>query len=133
MASTGTIVVNAYTSKARIPVEGATVLFRQQAAPFSLLGLRVTDSSGRTAPLTVATVDAALSQSPDPSAQPWTGIILQVEHPEFERVILDGVQIFPGITTTQEVSLLPMQEMDPDIDQQQEFNFTPQPISEETT
>ena len=130
MASSGTIIVNAYTSNARIPVEGATVLFRQQFAPYSLLGLRVTDFSGKTEPLSIATVDSSLSQTPGPSQNPWTGIIVQVEHPEFERVILDGVQIFPGIITTQDVALIPMQALDPNIDQQQELNFTPQPISE---
>lgn len=132
MASTGSIIVNVYTSNARIPVEGSTVLFRKQSSPYSLLGLRVTDSSGKTEPLTIATGDKSLSQNPNPSAQPWTGIIVAVEHPEYERVILDGVQIFPGITTTQGVSLLPMQSLDANIDQEQDFNFTPQPISEES-
>ena len=130
MASTGTIIVHVYTSNARIPVEGSTVLFRQQFPPYSMLGLRVTDSSGKTEPLTISTGDSSLSQSPNPSQSPWTGLILQVEHPEYERVFLDGVQVFPGITTTQDVSLIPMQALDPEKNQQQDFYFTPQPISE---
>lgn len=132
MASAGTIIANVSTSSAQIPVEGATVLFRQKDAPYSLLGFRVTDASGKTEPLVIATVDKALSQTPDPSQQPWTGIIVQAEHPEFERVVLSGVQIFPGITTVQSISLLPLQEHDPDMDQEQDFTFTPQPISEVT-
>ena len=132
LASTGSIIVNAYTSNAQIPVEGTTVLFRQQNPPYSMLGLRITDSSGKTEPLTVDTVDPMLSQSPAPPQRPWTGLILQVEHPEYERVVLDGVQIFPGIITVQDVSLLPMQRADAEKEQQQDFNFTPQPISEGT-
>ena len=130
LAATGSIIVNVYTSNARIPVENATVLFRQQFPPYSLLGLRTTDSSGKTEPLTVSTVDSSLSQSPSPTQIPWTGLLLQVEHPGFEKVVLDGVQVFPGITTVQDVSLLPMQAADPNRDQQQDFNFTPQPVSE---
>lgn len=128
MASTGTIVVNTYTSNARIPVEGATVLFRRQEPPYSLLGFRITDSSGKTAPLTVPTVDLRESQSPGAVDAPFTAIIVQAEHPEYERVVLQGVQIFPGITTVQSIQLLPLRAQDPDKDQEQDLTFTPQPL-----
>lgn len=130
MASEGTIIVNVYTGNARIPVEGSTVLFRLQNPPGTLLGLRTTDLSGITTPLSISTVDTSFSQSPDPSERPWTGVNLRVEHPEFERVLLEGVQVFPGITTIQNVGLLPLNAMDPEQASQQEEIFTPQPISE---
>ena len=133
MASTGTILVNVYTSGAKIPVEGATVLFQQQEPPNSLLGLRITDKSGQTAPLTIETVDQSESQAPETRVIPWTGLNIHVDHPEFERVILQGVQIFPGITTVQNVQLLPLQEHDPNIDSQQDLIFTPQPVWEDAT
>lgn len=130
MASTGTIILNVYTSNARIPVEGSSVVFRQQNAPGALLGFRTTDQSGITSPLSIATADLSYSQSPAPSQQPWTGINLRVEHPLFERVLLEGVQIFPGITTLQNVSLIPLGALDPNQSGQLEEEFTPQPISE---
>lgn len=130
MASSGTIIVNVTTSNARIPVEGTTVIFQQQLPPGRLLRVRITDSSGITSPLTVPTVDSSFSQSPAPSERPWTGLDLRVEHPEFERLLLEGVQVFPGITTIQNVSLVPMKSMDPEQDGQQEEIFTPQPVSE---
>lgn len=130
MASTGNIIVQVYTSNARIPVEGSSVLFRPQDAPGVLLGFRRTDQSGITTPLSVSTADISYSQSPSPGEQPWTGINLRVEHPLFERVLLEGVQIFPGITTIQSVSLIPLNALDPEQSGELEERFTPQPISE---
>ena len=109
MASTGSITFRVYTSNAQIPVEGATVIVRQQDEPGKLLGIRVTDESGQTEPL---------------------GCIVYVEHPEYEKVLLYGVQIFAGVSTVQNVQLIPLQEFDPDLDQEQRFDITPQPIWE---
>lgn len=130
MASTGTITFHVYTSSARIPVEGATVIVRQQAEPGMLLGIRITDESGQTDPLTITTPDVSLGQTPENLIQPWVGAVVYIEHPEYERVLLDGVQIFPGINTVQNVQLLPLQGLDPQLDQEQQFDFTPQPIWE---
>ena len=132
MASTGTVIFHVYTSDASIPVEGATVVVRRQEGPGDLLGLRVTDQSGQTPPLSIPTQDASLGQTPGNLIQPWTGLTVYVEQPEYERVTLDGIQVFPGITTVQNVQLIPLREFDPNFDQDQEFNFTPQPIWEET-
>lgn len=130
MASIGTIIFRVYTSNAQIPVEGATVVVRQQDDPGNLLGIRVTDESGQTEPLSIATPDTALGQTQENLIQPWTGAVVYIEHPQYERVLLDGVQIFPGIRTVQDVQLLPLQELDPNLDQEQRFDFTPQPIWE---
>ena len=128
MASVGTIVVNTYTSRAQIPVEGASVLFRRDEPPYTLLGFRITDSSGKTQPLSIPTPDLKDSQAPNSEVLPFQDIIVQAEHPDFERVILRGVQLFPGITTIQNIPMLPMQSQDPEKDQVQDIQFTPQPL-----
>lgn len=128
MSSSGTIIVNVYTSDARIPVEGASVLFRSIGPTPPLLGFRLTDSSGKTAPLTVLTADLSQSQSPDPSQLPFTQLRIIAEHPEFERTILEGVQVFPGITTLQSIQLLPLNRTDPDKDNEQDFVLPPQTL-----
>lgn len=133
MASTGSITFRVYTSSAQIPVEGATVIVRQQDDPGKLLGIRVTDESGQTNPLIIPAKDAALGQSPENLIQPWVGCIVYVEHPEYEKVLLYGVQIFPGIHTVQNIQLIPLQELDPDLNQEQRFDITPQPIWEDST
>jgi hypothetical protein len=130
LALSGTIIFRTYTSDAFIPVEGATVVIRQQETPGKLLGLRVTNSSGETEPLAVDSPEEALSQAPETVIRPWTGIRVLVDHPEFERVVLDGIQVFPGITTVQSVKLIPLQEFDTQYDQQQELYFAPQPLWE---
>jgi hypothetical protein len=130
LALSGTIIFRIYTSDAFIPIEGATVVIRQQETPGKLLGLRVTNSSGETDPLVVDSPEEALSQAPETVIRPWTGIRVLVDHPEFERVVLDGIQVFPGITTVQSVQLIPLQEFDTQYDQQQELYFAPQPLWE---
>lgn len=126
----GTLIFRVFTSDADLPVEGATVLIRQQQSPGRLLGIRVTGSSGETDPLVVDTPGAALSQSPENTVQPWTGLNVMVEHPDYERVTLQGLQVFPGIETVQTIRLLPLQRFDPDHSGQEDFTFTPQPIWE---
>lgn len=114
-------------------MEGAAVLFRQQEAPRALKGLRISDRSGQTEPLTIETADRSESQTPKTGVIPWAGLDIQVEHPEFEKVLLQGVQIFPGVTTVQNVLLLPLQEHDPKLDREQDYLITPQPVWEEAT
>lgn len=130
MASTGTITFNVFTSNARIPVEGATVIIRRQEPPNELLGVRITDRSGQTAPLEIEARDITLGQQPENVVKPWIGLTVHIEHPEYERVLLYGVQIFPGITTVQNVQLIPLRELDPNLDQEQRLDFSPQPLWE---
>ena len=130
MQQTGTLIFRVFTSDADLPVEGATVLIRQQDAPGKLLGVRITGSSGETDPLVVDTPGINLSQSPENTIQPWTGLNVIVEHPDYERVTLQGLQIFPGIETVQTIRLLPLRRFDPGHGGQEDFTFTPQPIWE---
>ncbi len=132
MQQTGTLTFRVFTSDADLPVEGATVLIRQQEAPGKLLGVRITGSSGETDPLVVDTPDLHLSQSPENTIRPWTGLNVIVEHPDYERVTLQGLQIFPGIETVQTIRLLPLRRFDPGHGGQEDFTFTPQPIWEGT-
>lgn len=130
MQDTGRLIFRVYTSDADIPVEGATVLIRQQEPPGRLLGVRVTNSSGETDPVELKTPSPSLSQTPENTVQPWTGLSVMVEHPEYERVTLQGLQVFPGIETIQTVRLLPLRRFDPQKDGQEDFTFPPQPIWE---
>lgn len=128
MSPSGTIIVSVFTSEARLPVEGVSVIFQSLSPTSPLLGFRITDSSGRTAPLSVATVDLNQSQSPDPSQTPFTSLRIIADHPEYERTILEGVQIFPGITTLQNIQLLPLNRTDPDKDNGQDYVLPPQTL-----
>lgn len=132
MASTGNVIVNVFTSAARLPIEGATVLFQQQTSPYRLLALRMTDKSGQTDIVTLDTTDRLESQSPETGITPWTALTLQIDHPDYERLILRGVQVFPGVTTLQGAALIPLQQEDPAVQGQLELTITPQPVWEDT-
>ncbi len=131
MTAAGTILVNVFTSDARLPLEGASVLFRQENPPGVLLGFRLTDSSGQTSPLSIPTVDQSLSQAPENRRPPWTGITIQVEHPDYETMIIHGVQIFPGVTTVQNIPLLPLSEHEPYHASGTNITITPQALWED--
>ena len=66
MASIGTIMLRIYTSRAQLPVPGATVAVTQKSGGgrHTLLAVRTTDENGRIAPVRVATPDPAASESP---------------------------------------------------------------------
>lgn len=130
MQETGRLIFRVYTSDADLPVEGATVLIRQQASPGRLLGIRITGASGETDPLEVETPGLSLSQSPEQTLTPWTALSVMVEHPDYERVTLQGLQVFPGVETVQTVRLIPLRRFDPGGSGQEDFLFTPQPLWE---
>ena len=132
MRQTGTIQFRVFTSGANLPVEDATVIIRQQNAPFQLLGILVTDRSGQTPVLTVDAQAAGQSQTPEPGPQPWISLRAYVEHPDYEEAAFTGLQLFPGVKTIQNVQLIPNQLVDMEENDLQEFETTPQPISEDS-
>lgn len=102
MPSQGTIVARAYTSTAIIPVEGATVRItkRDPSGSITLLGERITNANGMTASLAVQTPSASESQHPG-TVRPFTEVDILCEHPLFERIFVEHVQIFAGIESVQ--------------------------------
>lgn len=126
----GTLQFHIYTSNAYLPIEGAAVAVQTEAMPPKLLALRITDKSGTTDPIQINTPNRSESQTPGNAVQPWTNVTVLVEHPEFERVTLKGVQVFPGVTSIQNIRMIPVLEFDPEYSGQQQFQFTPQPIWE---
>ena len=108
MASNGFLRVQTVTSRAEIPVAGATVTVSRLRAGGGreLLSLQRTDSSGRTDLVTVPTPELSNSLTPD-QAQGWTDVQIQATQPDFDGAVVRDVQIFPGVTTVQELILVP--------------------------
>ena len=111
MAATGTVLTRVFTSRAQIPVEGATVAFTQRGGEgrHALLALRVTDANGRTAPVRIGTPDPAASASPG-TVDPFAVCDIWVESPGYELLVVENVQIFPDTQTLQELELIPLPE-----------------------
>jgi hypothetical protein len=114
MSENGRLTVRVYTSQAQIPVEGATVVVTQTEADgkYRLLSVQVTDDSGQTAPIVLPTPPAAESESPgaSPTGQAFTLCDVWAEHPGFAMLVVEDVQIFPGVETEQNMVLSPLSE-----------------------
>ncbi len=108
MPPTGFIKIQAVTSRAEIPVEDAAVTISAVDANGKriLLSMQLTDENGMTDPVSVTTPVVENSLSPDQN-QGWTDVTVRISHPGYEGIIVNQVQIFPGITTIQELILIP--------------------------
>ncbi len=105
---TGFLKVQTLTSRAELPVAGATVTVStaRPGGGRELLSVQRTDDSGMTALVTIRTPELANSLSPE-QPQGWTDVQIGATHPNFDGVVSRDVQIFPGITTLQELILVP--------------------------
>lgn len=129
MAEQGTIVVRVYTSRAQIPIQGASVAIsrRGPTGRLDLIALRETDENGLIAPIPIPAPPQAESTSPgDP--RPFTALDVWVEHPEYQMLRVENVQIFAGVETRQDAELIPLPEH-PDIREMSTTVVqTPQPL-----
>lgn len=109
MSSQGSVIARVYTSNAYIPLSNAPVTFLQtrEGNRDQLLAFRYTNSSGLTSPVYVSTPDAAQSQSPGLSGTPFAAVDILVSYPGYRSVRAEGVQIFSGIETIQDIQLEP--------------------------
>lgn len=108
MPATGLLTVRVYTSDAQLPIAGAAVAITQETKNGSrLLASRITDESGKITPVRVDTPELSGSLSPGTN-NPFAIVNVLVDHPDYERVLIENVQLFPGILTQQNVDLLPI-------------------------
>ena len=127
--SSGSVIARAYTAGDAIPVEGVTILVTRHLPDGrnALLGLRMTDANGQSAPVEVETPDKALSETPTGQVS-WANCDVVADHPDYERIVVENVQVFPGTVTLQEFALVPLEER-PDLWGKTEvFEVTPQEL-----
>ena len=108
---TGKLVVSVYATAAQLPLEGATVVVttRNKSGKFDLVAIRKTDRSGLTEPIEIAAPNPAESTQYEPSGlPPFVSGDVWAEHPGYAVMRVEGVQIFPGIVTRQDMELLPL-------------------------
>lgn len=111
MASTGYLTARVYTSTAQLPIQDATVAVTQSTDRGTRqLATRITDESGRIPRISIPTPELGGSLQPG-TPLPYTRVSMTVEYPGYERVLIEGLQIFPGILTDQDVELLPLEEL----------------------
>ncbi|MBQ3556433.1 MAG: spore cortex-lytic protein [Oscillospiraceae bacterium] len=110
MAQSGTLHVRVYASQAEIPVVGAAVIVasRGRDGKYQMISLQETDESGNIKPVRVDAPPAGESTSPEQTKQPFAVVDVWVEHPGYEVMWLEDVQIFAGQQTVQQVELNPL-------------------------
>ena len=128
MPTNGFLRVRVYTSEAQLPVEDATVTVTQ-AAPRGtrLIATRVTDESGLIETIPILAPDKGQSLEAG-SAAPFSQVDITVDHPDYERVLVEQAQIFPGIITEQNIALIPYEERPQAWNMTEIFQVTPQPL-----
>ena len=109
MSDTGKLVVRVFASRAKLPIQGATVLVTRLApdGKQELLSVQITDSSGLTRPIEIRTPAPGNSVSPT-DRRPCTLCEVWAEHPGYAMLQVRGTQIFPGVKTLQSMELIPL-------------------------
>ena len=111
MEATGSLTVRVYTSHAQIPVEGATVVVTApgMGGKRKLLSVQVTDGNGLVAAVTIGAPELEESTMPyEDGGAPFAVCDIWAEHPGYGMLQIEGVQIFPGVETVQNMELLPL-------------------------
>ena len=124
MPAIGYLQVKAYTSNAKIPLEDVAVSIVSNDG--KLLGLRITNSSGLTTPIKIEVPDLANSQSPDTGKPAFTSVNLYARAENYEQILVQGIQVFAGIVTMQELEMVPLSELPGKWNQVEIFNTPPQ-------
>ena len=115
MSEQGILKIRVYTSVAQIPVEGATVVVTApgRGGKRKLISVQFTDRSGMVKPIPIDTPALGDSLAPEGDGgtqQPFALCDVWAEHPGYAMLKAEGVQIFSGVETLQEMELIPLGE-----------------------
>ena len=124
MPSTGYIQVRAYTSTAQFPLKDVAITITSSDGTAISMGL--TDRSGKIQPVAIPVPDRSESQSPDPPERPYTVVNLYARKKGYEQVESENLQVFAGITTLQNLEMIPLSELPGSWDQTVIFDTPPQ-------
>lgn len=129
MPDAGTLLTQAFTGRAEIPVEGATVsvLKKTPSGKFKLLAVRVTDDSGHITSIPIPTPLPEKSRTPGQDT-PFSVCDLWVEHPDYQTMVVENIQLFPGIESRQPLPLLPLSETKSNYLKVNRVDVTAQPL-----
>lgn len=121
----GFLTARAYMSYAQIPLEDVAVVIAAQDG--TAIAMRLTNRSGLTEPISVPTPEASESQAPEENgARPFTGVTVYAFKNDFEQIVARNVQIFPGVTTVQDLEMIPLSELPDRWDENVLYSTPPQ-------
>ena len=102
MPQSGILKTRVFTSRGQLPVEDAAVSIVQhgQDGRQHLLNIQSSDRSGNTLPTVIET----------PQEAPFSLCDVWVECPGYQLLLVQNVQIFSGVTSIQDLPLIPLAE-----------------------
>ena len=111
----GQIIVTAASGRDAYPIAGVNIIIDRADANDGggrqeLVGILVTDSSGRTEPLTVETVNRDLSREPDEKGDTFTTYYVSARKTGYFPIDKYPVDVFGGQTSILELSFIPQPE-----------------------
>lgn len=110
LSATGYIQVHAYTSNARIPLQGAAVTITNLDG--SAIAMRLTNRSGTLdSPIAIQVPDLSAGQSPNTGIIPFVDVNLYARLENFETIDVENLQVFPGTLTVQDLKMIPLSEL----------------------
>ena len=109
MPETGYIQVNAFTSKAHIPLKDVAISVT--ATDGTAIAMRLTDRSGRIEPIAIPVPNKSESLSPDPGELPFTRVNLYARLPGYVQIENEDLQVFSGTVTDQNLEMIPLSEL----------------------
>jgi hypothetical protein len=120
----GRLVVRVSAASGAVPISGATVIICSSAndAPVRILAALTTDESGLTDPILILTPPRSESLAPG-GKQPFAEISTEVTADGYFTSSNLNIPIYPGITSVQPVTLIPLPNSANGIQQSSDFVF----------
>ncbi len=104
----GYIKARVFTSDARIPIENAVLtVYTTDDNNTNLIGVRMSDSEGKTDVIGVDAPDSYLSESQG-NISPFAVVNARVDHPEYRSFLVNGAQVFAGQISIIEAEMTPV-------------------------
>ncbi len=129
MAQKGSLIIFVTTARMAIPVKNAGVSIFE-AGSKKLLGFRRSNEEGKTEVFEIETPDIEESLSPQGNdnaiGNPFRVVDVQVDHPMYQSILNEDVQIFPGRESIQNADLIPLSEYPTQSNQTEIFPTPPQ-------
>ncbi|MBR5229099.1 MAG: hypothetical protein IKV96_04615 [Firmicutes bacterium] len=110
MSERGSIYAQLSAAGGTIPIEGAKVaIIYEDAESQPKVQYFTTDASGITGELQIDTPDSEESLSPgNGGVPPFATLSVRAEHPQFQSVLVEGVQVFSGRNSIQSINMIPL-------------------------
>lgn len=115
LSDIGYIEVNAYTTRAKIPLKDVAITVTSDDG--TAIAMRLTDRNGLIRPITVPVPDLSAGQTPDSGVRPYTPVNLYARLEGYEQLENENLQVFPRTVTRLDLQMIPLAELPENWDQ----------------